>query len=60
MVTTILKPLSLLNIKYMLMGTQGQTIINYFNPEQEYNREKNLQSHHVLGFNLMHSFSKQD
>lgn len=53
MVTMILKPLSLLNIKYMLMGTQGQTIINHFNPEQEYNREKNLQSHHVLGFNLM-------
>lgn len=40
MVTTILKPLSLLNIKYMLMGTQGQTIINHFNPEQEYNSEK--------------------
>lgn len=40
MATMTLKPLSLLNIKYMLMGTQGQTIINHFNPEQEYSSEK--------------------
>lgn len=39
-VTMILKPLSLLHIKCMLMRTQGQTIINHFNPEPEYNSEK--------------------
>lgn len=39
-VTKVLKPLSFLNIKCMLMGTQGQTIINHFNPEKEHHSGK--------------------